>query len=93
MVRGGELLRVRQISYAHPGLQGVRREESQKVDFCFALVGTYVLMKARRFHPDRWRARGLLKNMQDDDERGFIEVAANTVAQALTPLWRGVKGN
>ena len=46
-----------------------------------------------RFHPDRWRARGLLKNMQDDDERGFIEVAANTVAQALTPLWREVKGS
>ena len=93
MVHGGEFLCVRKASYAYPGLQGVRGEESQKVDFYLALVGAYVLMNVRRFHPDRWRARGLLKNMQDDDERGFIEVAANTVAQALTPLWREVKGN
>jgi len=53
----------------------------------------FVEKSHRRFHPDRWRARGLLKSMQDDDERGFIEVAANTIAQALTPLWREVKGN
>ena len=59
----------------------------------FTFVRTYVLMNVSRFHPDRWRARGLLKSMEDDDERGFIEVAANTVAQALTPLWREVRGD
>lgn len=53
----------------------------------------FVEKSHRRFHPDRWRARGLLRSMQDDDERGFLEVAANTVAQALTPLWREAKGN
>ncbi|KAF9792750.1 hypothetical protein BJ322DRAFT_1103221 [Thelephora terrestris] len=53
----------------------------------------FVEKSHRRFHPDRWRARGLLRSMQDDDERGFIEVAANTVAQALTPLWHDTKGN
>ncbi|KAI0049855.1 hypothetical protein FA95DRAFT_1677189 [Auriscalpium vulgare] len=45
----------------------------------------------RRFHPDRWSARGLLKAVGDEAERGGIEVAANTVAQALTPLWRETK--
>ena len=61
--------------------------------FYFAIIATQVLTDVCRFHPDRWRARGLLKSMQDDDGRGFVEVAANTVAQALTPLWREVKGN
>jgi len=51
----------------------------------------FVEKSHRRFHPDRWRARGLLKSIPDDDERECIEVAANTVAQALTPLWRQVK--
>lgn len=38
--------------------------------------------KARiRFHPDRWRSRGLLKSMTDDLERGYLEVAVNSVAQ------------
>lgn len=46
----------------------------------------------RRFHPDRWSSRGLLNTVADDTERGDLEVAANTVAQALTPLWRDLKG-
>jgi hypothetical protein len=46
----------------------------------------------RRFHPDRWRSRGLLKSIHDEAERGYLEVAANTVAQALTPLWTELKG-
>uniref|UniRef100_A0A0W0FGR6 Uncharacterized protein n=1 Tax=Moniliophthora roreri TaxID=221103 RepID=A0A0W0FGR6_MONRR len=46
----------------------------------------------RRFHPDRWRARGLLKTVANEAERGFLDVAANTVAQALTPLWMEVTG-
>ena len=52
----------------------------------------FVEKSHRRFHPDRWRARGLLAAIRDDDARGMIEVAANTVAQALTPLWREARG-
>jgi len=51
----------------------------------------FVEKSHRRFHPDRWRARGLLTSIPDDEDRECIEVAANTVAQALTPLWRQVK--
>jgi hypothetical protein len=52
----------------------------------------FVEKSHRRFHPDRWSARGLLAAIRDDDSRGMIEVAANTVAQALTPLWREARG-
>lgn len=52
----------------------------------------FVEKSHRRFHPDRWSARGLLIAIRDDDARGTIEVAANTVAQALTPLWREARG-
>ncbi|KAK7045605.1 hypothetical protein VNI00_007438 [Paramarasmius palmivorus] len=52
----------------------------------------FVEKSHRRFHPDRWRARGLLKTVLDEAERGCLEVAANTVAQALTPLWMDVTG-
>ena len=52
----------------------------------------FVEKSHRRFHPDRWSARGLLAAIRDDDVRGMIEVAANTVAQALTPLWREARG-
>jgi hypothetical protein len=52
----------------------------------------FVEKSHRRFHPDRWRARGLLAAVKDDDARSMIEVAANTVAQALTPLWRDARG-
>ena len=45
----------------------------------------------RRFHPDRWKSRRLLGSVVDDGDRECMEVAANTVAQALTPLWRNVK--
>lgn len=48
----------------------------------------FVVQSHRRFHPDRWRSRGLLKTIVDDEERECMEVALNTVAQALTPLWR-----
>ena len=52
----------------------------------------FVEKSHRRFHPDRWSARGLLAAIKDDHARGMIEVAANTVAQALTPLWREARG-
>ncbi|EIM83012.1 uncharacterized protein STEHIDRAFT_171126 [Stereum hirsutum FP-91666 SS1] len=45
----------------------------------------------RRFHPDRWSSRRLLHTVADETERSSLEVAANTVAQALTPLWRKLK--
>jgi hypothetical protein len=34
----------------------------------------------------------LLAATEDDARRGMVEVAANTVAQALTPLWREARG-
>lgn len=63
----------------------------------------------RRFHPDRWRSRNLLKTVEGEDIRGCMEVgeyhlhlmrfviiapvvAANTVAQAITPLWQNLSG-
>ncbi|KAJ6586933.1 hypothetical protein DFH09DRAFT_1141997 [Mycena vulgaris] len=53
---------------------------------------SFVEKSHRRFHPDRWRSRGLLKSVADEADRGCLEVAANTVAQALTPLWRDITG-
>ncbi|KAJ3820088.1 hypothetical protein F5880DRAFT_1488628 [Lentinula raphanica] len=52
----------------------------------------FVEKSQRRFHPDRWRARGLLKTVENEAERSCLEVAATTVAQALTPLWRDLTG-
>ncbi|KAI0630394.1 hypothetical protein C8Q77DRAFT_1280452 [Trametes polyzona] len=52
----------------------------------------FVEKSHKRFHPDRWRARGVLKSVPDEETRGCLEVAANTVAQALTPIWRDVRG-
>ncbi|KAK0212673.1 hypothetical protein DFS33DRAFT_1283624 [Desarmillaria ectypa] len=51
----------------------------------------FVEKSHRRFHPDRWRSRGALNSIVDDVARSCMEVAANTVAQALTPLWSEVK--
>ncbi|KAI0728155.1 hypothetical protein C8Q72DRAFT_885671 [Fomitopsis betulina] len=50
----------------------------------------FVQESHRRFHPDRWRARGILRSVSDEETRSCLEVASNTVAQALTPLWREV---
>ncbi|KAJ7647326.1 hypothetical protein FB45DRAFT_998488 [Roridomyces roridus] len=35
---------------------------------------SFVEKSHRRFHPDRWRSRGLLKNIADEAERGCMEV-------------------
>jgi hypothetical protein len=51
----------------------------------------FVEKSHRRFHPDRWRARKIWTAVTDEEERGCLEVAANTVAQALTPIWRAAK--
>ncbi|ETW80475.1 hypothetical protein HETIRDRAFT_434570 [Heterobasidion irregulare TC 32-1] len=53
---------------------------------------TFVEKSHRRFHPDRWSSRRLLNTIEDETERSSLEVAANTVAQALTPLWREARG-
>ncbi|KAI0698130.1 hypothetical protein BC835DRAFT_690690 [Cytidiella melzeri] len=42
----------------------------------------------RRFHPDKWRARGILNSVPDQGLRDRLEAAGNIVAQAITPLWR-----
>ena len=39
----------------------------------------------RRFHPDKWRARGVLACASLSD-RSVLEAAGNRVAQAVTPL-------
>lgn len=46
----------------------------------------------KRFHPDRWRSRRVLNCVEDGEEKACLEMAANTVAQALTPLWKEVTG-
>lgn len=47
----------------------------------------------RRFHPDKWRARGLLKTVLDEELRAKLENAGNVVAQAITPLWLASRGS
>lgn len=59
---------------------------------CPADYSTFVEKSHRRFHPDRWRSRGVLTSVTAETARNAMEVAANTVAQALTPLWREAKG-
>ncbi|KAF9820397.1 hypothetical protein IEO21_01406 [Rhodonia placenta] len=54
---------------------------------------SFVEKSHKRFHPDRWRARGLLRSIDEEELRNCLEVAANTVAQAVTPLWRSLKSN
>ncbi|GJE92589.1 hypothetical protein PsYK624_087440 [Phanerochaete sordida] len=49
---------------------------------------TMVEKAHRRFHPDKWRSRGLLNTVLDEDLRKKLEKAGNIVAQAITPIWR-----
>lgn len=51
----------------------------------------FVEKSHRRFHPDRWRARRVLQSLEDEELKACLEVAANTVAQAITPIWQEVK--
>ncbi|KAI0793088.1 hypothetical protein BC629DRAFT_347749 [Irpex lacteus] len=48
---------------------------------------TFLAKAHRRFHPDKWKARGILGSVLDDKLRGQLETAGNVVAQAITPLW------
>ncbi|KAK0216041.1 hypothetical protein IW262DRAFT_1464531 [Armillaria fumosa] len=45
----------------------------------------------KMFHPDRWRARAILKTVFDECLGHTLEEAGNTVSQAMTPLWRASK--
>lgn len=45
----------------------------------------------KRFHPDRWRSRGILNTVLDFDTRKRLDEAGNVVAQAITPLWLALK--
>jgi hypothetical protein len=51
----------------------------------------FVERSQRRFHPDRWRARGLLRAVADEREREEMEVAVGVVSQAVNPIWRELK--
>ncbi|KAF8893331.1 hypothetical protein BD779DRAFT_1467705 [Infundibulicybe gibba] len=44
----------------------------------------FVEKSHRRFHPDRWRSRSILKTVVDEAERGCMEVGVNTTLAALT---------
>ncbi|KAJ7171096.1 hypothetical protein C8R46DRAFT_1087640 [Mycena filopes] len=46
----------------------------------------------RMFHPDKWKSRGLLVTVMDEELKSLLETAGNVVAQAMTPLWRKSKG-
>lgn len=52
---------------------------------------SFVEKAHRRFHPDKWRSRGLLHTVLDEDLRKRLEDAGNIVAQAITPIWRETK--
>ncbi|KAI0088651.1 hypothetical protein BDY19DRAFT_178630 [Irpex rosettiformis] len=52
--------------------------------------GEYMSMikKARnRFHPDRWRSRGILNSVLDENLRGRLETAGNEVSKQINHLW------
>ncbi|KAI5123657.1 hypothetical protein M0805_001687 [Coniferiporia weirii] len=84
-----------------PGAFGVEDVDWAAVEAFFRQVRVYmpnqefvklVEKSHKRFHPDRWRSRRVLHCVEDDEEKECLEVAANTVAQALTPLWQEVTG-
>ncbi len=52
---------------------------------------TLVEQAHRRFHPDKWKSRGLLNTVLDDTLRRQLESAGNIVAQATTPIWMNLK--
>ncbi|KAJ7084397.1 hypothetical protein B0H15DRAFT_784281 [Mycena belliarum] len=46
---------------------------------------SFVEKSHRRFHPDRWRSRGLLKNVVDEADRGCLEVGVALSYKACNP--------
>ncbi|GJE92581.1 RNA recognition motif domain-containing protein [Phanerochaete sordida] len=62
--------------------------DALKQDLPTAEYKTAVEKAHRRFHPDKWRSRGLLATVLDEDLRKRLEDAGNIVSQALTPIWQ-----
>lgn len=56
-----------------------------------ATFRTFIQEAQRRFHPDRWRSRNLLAAIENVAERNCMEIAANAVAQAVTPVWQELR--
>jgi hypothetical protein len=59
-----------------------------------AQFGTLLEKTQRRFHPDRWRSRGLIATVLDERLREVMELAVNIVSQATNELvsnWRAGK--
>ncbi|KAJ7063688.1 hypothetical protein C8F01DRAFT_985671 [Mycena amicta] len=52
-----------------------------------AVYNALVQRVHRMFHPDRWRARGVLESVMDAEVRAKLEAAGNVVSQAMSPLW------
>jgi flagellar biosynthesis GTPase FlhF len=84
-----------------PGTFGVGEIEWQAVERFFSFARSAITpanfkvvvdKTHKRFHPDRWRSRRVLACIDDEEEKECLEMAANTVAQALTPLWKEVTG-
>ncbi|KAI0088662.1 hypothetical protein BDY19DRAFT_179335 [Irpex rosettiformis] len=80
----------------HPHRMSFDRLEGTTVDQFFASVKDIqthaeymsLVKKARnRFHPDRWRSRGILVSVLDEDLRGRLEVAGNEVSKQINHLW------
>ncbi|KAJ7170545.1 hypothetical protein C8R43DRAFT_874950 [Mycena crocata] len=44
---------------------------------------SFIKTSHRRFHPDRWRSRGLLKSVADESERGCLEVVSRCLLSAM----------
>lgn len=84
-----------------PGTFGVEDIDWESVEAFFEQVRktlsmaeykTLVERSHKRFHPDRWRARKVLRSIADEEEKECLEIAANAVAQALSPLWQQATG-
>lgn len=45
----------------------------------------------KRFHPDRWSSRGVLRGLDDEERQRFIKLTT-TVSQSVSPLWREARG-
>lgn len=67
----------------HPDRIVVESIDWQAVEKFFDAVKTHLRLQDykllvekshKRFHPDRWRSRSLLKSVEDEEERGYMEV-------------------
>ena len=81
----------------HPHRMAANRVEGTSVgEFFVAIKGLlqteaeYIALvkKARnRFHPDRWRSRGILNSVLDEGMRSQLEDVGNEVSKQINHLW------